>query len=198
MSCGNPALLPDTPPVIGFELGVPRREPSDLAGGRCGDQERVRGGGVRTALAGLEAAAVPTGACDPEAARQADSASLPVPLLSLRSLLPSPAPCSSDPARGAEGLEPSLHHTLWSGQVVRERQGGLLGISNGGAPGAVSGKRLPRRAAPFGGAGGGPGRFSEPLCRLSGDLGRREGPTPQDCVAQCPSFFRSCHRRAKA
>lgn len=48
----------------------------------------MRRGGVRTALAGLEAAAVPTGACDPEAARQADSASLPGSLLFLLALSP--------------------------------------------------------------------------------------------------------------
>lgn len=83
---------------------------------------------------------------------------------------------------------------ILSGQVVRERQGGLLGTGNGWVAGAASRKRLPRRTAHFGGAGGSPGSFSGSLCRIASDLGRREGLTPQECFAQRPSFFRSCRR----
>lgn len=62
---------------------------------------------MRTALVGQEAAAVPTGSCDPEAALPAGSASLPGSLFFLSSLsCPPLAPCSPDPAGGAEGLKP--------------------------------------------------------------------------------------------
>lgn len=101
-SCRRPAPLRAgarrLPPIQAGKTAARAREPSSR---RCRDRERGRGGGVRTALAALEAAAVPPGACDPEAARQADSASLPGSLLSLPSLslsLPSLAPRSSDAA----------------------------------------------------------------------------------------------------
>lgn len=135
VSCWRPALLragarrlyPDS------SWGNRRASPGTFLWGGGRDQERMRGGGVRTALAGLEAAAVSPGACDPEAARQADSASLAGSLSSSFSLplsLPSLAPCSSDAARGAQTLEPSRHSLLSSRERVsaaaREARGSVF------------------------------------------------------------------------
>lgn len=75
----------------------------------------MRGGGVSTALAGLEEAAVPTGACEPQAAQRAGSTSQPGSLSALSlSPLPSLAPHNPESDRGVGGLKPSPHQTFVS------------------------------------------------------------------------------------
>ena len=73
----------------------------------------MRGGGVRTAQAGLEAAAVPTEACETKAARQAASTSQPGSPRSLLSLS-APFPGSLKPrvyprSWGSESPLPTTH-----------------------------------------------------------------------------------------
>ena len=162
----------------------------------------MRGAGVSTALAGLEEAAVPTGACEPKAAQRAGSSSQPGSLRSLS--LPSPPwPLTTQKsARGVEGLKPSPHQTLVSSRepicvaawevranVFRRTDlvgtggqrvaGRLLCISHGGWPGASAGKRRLRGAALSGGAGCGPGSFTRVPAGSPETWARQEGLTRQ-------------------
>lgn len=159
---------------------------------------------MSTALAGLEEAAVPTGACEPQAAHRAGSTSQPGSLSALYSPspLPSLAPHNPESARGVEGLKPSPHQTLVSSRepicvaawevranVFRRSDvvgtggqrvaGRLLCISHGGLPGASAGKRRLRRAALFGGAGCGPGSFTRVSAGSPETWARQEGLTRQ-------------------
>lgn len=139
---------------------------------------------MRTAPAGLEAAAVPTEACEPKAVRQAASTSQPgspSSLLSLSTPFPGPLKPRVYPRSWRfESPLPTAHSSPagslcgclgGEGKCVSEVRMGWDKRSEGGRKGCslhqprrtarrIRGLRRLRRAAPFGGAGSGPRSFT--------------------------------------
>lgn len=79
--------------------GDRRGDPGYISLGRSGEPYRVRSGVGRTAEAGPEAAALPSGACHPAPASLGGTVSQASILRSFPPHLPSRAPSSRDPAR---------------------------------------------------------------------------------------------------
>lgn len=91
-----------------------------------------------------------------------------------------------------------LEGQIWSGQVVSERKGWLLCISNG----CVAGRILPGSSLReellswTGGPGSGPGSFTRVWARSLVTWARQQGLTWQECLALRLSFFRYNQRWA--